>query len=30
MEDLVKTEKSVKFSEESIRSIHELGNIELN
>ena len=29
IEDLEKTEKSIKFSEESSRPIHELGNIEL-
>ena len=30
MEDLGPTEKSIKFSEESSRTIHELGNIELH
>ena len=29
-EDLVKPEKSIKFSEESSRTLHELGNIELH
>ena len=30
IEDLVKAEKSIKFSVESSRTIHELGNIELH
>ena len=30
VEDFVKAEKSIKFSEESSRTIHELGNIELH
>ena len=30
IEDVGKTEKSIEFSEESSRAIHELGNIELH